>query len=170
MIVTEGIDAKNQTFPPELYHLGADLFNAVKAYDTDIAIINFYQGGDDIVENAQVLDSATRYLASIQDGDEEIILSGLSMGGVFARYALAAAEDSNDPLPVSHFLSLDSPQQGAVLDEELQDFMHEKDDVIDTYSLECFAAKQLLSDIAMLKEDFSLDSKHSLNAYNIIHL
>ena len=47
------------------------------------------------------------------------------MGGVLARYALAEAEDSGDPLDVSHYVSLDSPHQGAAIDGELLSWIHD---------------------------------------------
>ncbi len=51
------------------------------------------------------------------------------MFGVIARYALAAGESNYrrygvGRLPVSHFLSIDSPQQFATIDWDLMDFLY----------------------------------------------
>jgi len=73
--------------------------------------------------NATILQSATEYVSSLHNG-QDIILTGISMGGVIARYALAAGESNYREygvgrLPVSHFLSIDSPQQFATIDYDL---------------------------------------------------
>jgi len=64
------------------------------------------------------------------------------MGGVIARYALAKDEENGNSLNVSHFASIDAPQQGAVLDENLQDYLNDKG--VGGESLTSLAAKQLL--------------------------
>ena len=151
IVVVEGFDPKNNNFPGWYYNTGKELFDRAR-YDEgrDVYILNFAEGGntmatsrnnpnpldDDItyyiddgetVEygNASVVQDAVRFVSNVYHVGGEIVLGGLSMGGVVCRYALAAAEDekANDPLPVSHFLSIDSPQQYATIDYDLMDFV-----------------------------------------------
>jgi len=53
MIVAEGIDEKNETYAPELYNIGSNLFDAIRNYDVDVVIFNYFEGGIDIGTNAR---------------------------------------------------------------------------------------------------------------------
>lgn len=69
------------------------------------------------------------------------------MGGVLARYALAEAEESGNPLDVSHYASLNAPHQGAVIDKQLLDWIKSHSSShVDNFKnmLKSIAAKQLL--------------------------
>ncbi len=52
-----------------------------------------------------------------------MVAAGVSMGGVIVRYALAKAENDGAPLPFKKFVSIDGPQQGAVVSYDLQSFI-----------------------------------------------
>jgi len=117
--------------------------------------------------NASVVQDATRFVSRLHSND--VVLTGLSMGGVVCRYALAAAQQKTEDceyandyrLPVSHFLSIDAPQQFATIDRGLQELVHEQvnneldqlkhdtrdtvdDDSVGTSTLGSRAARELL--------------------------
>jgi hypothetical protein len=110
--------------------------------DQDVLVFNFASGGIDMIQNSSHLEDALRYLTSIRYGSNKLKVTGVSMGGVIARYALAKAEADGSSLDVSHFVSVDSPQDGAVIDRDLQDFIELN--LGDSESLQSVAAKQLL--------------------------
>ncbi len=123
VVIVEGFDPVNITFPDYYYGKAAMFFNRIRSLDADVMVFNFKNGGIDIAENAYIIDGFIRYITSIKQGTQKIILAGLSMGGVVARYALADAEERNQPLDVSHFLSLDAPQQGAIIPRDFQNYV-----------------------------------------------
>lgn len=154
LVIVEGFDPKNNNFPAWYYNSGKSLFDRARNEEgRDVYILNFAEGGNtmatsrnnpnpleddityvfkadgevEVVEygNASVVQDAVRFVSKDYHAGDDIVLAGLSMGGVVCRYALAAAEDerANDPLPVSHFLSIDSPQQYATIDYDLMDFV-----------------------------------------------
>ena len=150
LLIVEGFDPSKPSNPsaenyPEFYYTRAEKFiTKAHKYDTDVLILNFDDGGANILDNALVVQDAVNYITSLKFfGNDPVKLAGISMGGVVARYALAAAEENNLPLDVSHFVSLDAPQQGAVIDRKLQDFMKAKADD-EELPLKSTAAKQML--------------------------
>lgn len=78
-------------------------------------------GGDYIQRNAYVLISLIRKLKQDQEGTEEMVVIGPSMGGLITRYALAymekKLEETGDHTKWNHntrlWVSFDSPHQGA---------------------------------------------------------
>jgi len=150
LVVVEGFDPKNNNYPGWYYNAGKELFDRARYEEgRDVYILNFAEGGntmatsrnldqniypctytyeadDEVVEygNASVVQDAVKFVSTkTPNGINSVILAGLSMGGVVCRYALAAAEQVGNPLPVSHFLSIDSPQQYATIDYDLMDFV-----------------------------------------------
>ncbi len=154
MLIIEGYDVANSNYA-EFYRAGGNyLANELFALNYDIYILNFSLGAANIRENAAVLHSAIEYISSLNDGGEVAVM-GLSMGGLIARYALAKAEEDGSPLPASSFTSIDSPQQGAVVDSEFQDWIKDK---IPSFSrLDNSAAKEML-----IYNAFDEDSTHEL--------
>ncbi|MDP2363097.1 MAG: DUF2974 domain-containing protein [Ignavibacteria bacterium] len=144
VIVVEGFDPVNTTFPDYYYGKASNFFDKIRSLDADVMIFNFVDGGKDLAENAQIIKGFVRYIESIVQGNQKIILAGLSMGGVIARYALAEAEQENQPLNISHFLSIDSPQQEALIPQDLQDYINENDNGVPKPALNALAAKQML--------------------------
>ena len=78
-------------------------------------------GGSDYIErNAYTFISLIRHIKSIQQGNEEAVVIGPSMGGLISRYALAYMEKKHRETGLekwSHntrlWVSFDSPHQGA---------------------------------------------------------
>ncbi len=103
VIIVEGFDPDNRTEPYYYYQRSENFLDEIRSREADVAIVNFAEGGQDIVLNANILISIINYMYSIQQGSQKIILIGLSMGGVISRYSLVSMEDAGTPLPVSHF-------------------------------------------------------------------
>ncbi len=121
LILSEGFDAYN-TKPEQYYReAGNELINCLLTKGFDIYIINYKYNSQSIRNNAAIFSSAIRYVSAI-NGNKPIIASGMSMGGIINRYACAKAEASGIPLPISKFLSLDAPHQGATVSKILQDW------------------------------------------------
>lgn len=85
----------------------------------DVYLVNWRNGGLHIHENARSLEHVVEQVAG-QENYTEIALVGKSMGGVIARYALLKREQQGNPLPVTKFISLDSPQAGAQINLSFQ--------------------------------------------------
>lgn len=123
VLVAEGIDADNLNLQEAYYALGSELFTKGRQRGADVIILNFKEGGQDMRLNADVLESAIQYLNGVRTGTKGLVVTGVSMGGVIARYALARMEANNISHGASHFVSIDAPQQGATIDDELQNFV-----------------------------------------------
>jgi len=144
VVIIEGFDALNLTWPDYYYGKAANWLNRIRGLDADVLIFNFNEGGADIVANAHIIQGFTRYIESITAGSEKIILAGLSMGGPIGRYALAEAEAQGIPLYVSHFLSIDSPQQDAIIPRDFLKYIKDNDEGDPHPELNSVAAKQML--------------------------
>jgi triacylglycerol esterase/lipase EstA (alpha/beta hydrolase family) len=123
MLVVEGIDVLNHTFPNRVY---ADLFplvqNSLRPQNVETFLLNFAQGGDDLRNNAAVVQSALDAIHT-QCPNNDIALVGLSMGGLVCRYALVKLESQGAPHHVGLFISYDSPQQEACVNHQFQDVL-----------------------------------------------
>jgi hypothetical protein len=171
VLVVEGIDADNMNLHETYYALGSQLFGTGQARGADVIILNFANGGQDLRANADVLESAILYLNGIRTGTKELVVAGVSMGGVIARYALADMEARGVPHEASHFVSIDAPQQGATVDRELQDFIEDPPALVDPpepANLKSVAGKQLLTYAAFDSSSPSLHTRfyNELNALN----
>lgn len=126
LLVVEGIDGANENDPGAYYALGArrgqqDLFPRAQAEGADIAILNLGDGGRDLRANAAVVREAVLFLRTrLSDPARNLDVAGVSMGGVLVRYALAQMEDDGVYHFVGRFVSIDAPQQGAVIHGTLQ--------------------------------------------------
>jgi len=72
------------------------------------------------------------------------MLSGVSMGGLIARHALIQLENEGYNHEIEKFISMDSPQKGAVMSIEFMN--HIKTNAPDNKALNSLAAKQMLRD------------------------
>jgi hypothetical protein len=145
IVFSEGFDAYN-TNPQEMYYAAADdLIECLRDNGYDVFLLDNYFGTQDIRNNAAIFASAVQYISSVY-GNELIVAGGVSMGGIISRYAMAKAEQDGDPLPVHTFIAIDSPHQGAVISEPLQNFKkaNEADDEFAKHALSNVAARQLL--------------------------
>ena len=145
IVFSEGFDAYNTNGQEMYYHAAADLIECFRNNGYDVFLLDNCFGTQDIRNNAAVFASAVNYISMIY-GQELIVAGGVSMGGIISRYALAKAEQQNDPLPVHTFIAIDSPHQGAIISEPLQNFKkaNEADDEFAKHALSNSAARQLL--------------------------
>lgn len=121
LLLSEGFDAYC-TKPQQYYRqAGKQLIDCLLNKGFNVYIIDYNLNAQSIVNNAAVYQSAIRYVSNI-NGNKKVVATGMSMGGVIARYASAHAESVFNPLPISKFVSIDAPQQGATLSKDFQDW------------------------------------------------
>lgn len=123
VLMVEGFDPLNEKFPEVYYNLTWNLINT-DLYPNGyvVFILNFNNGGRDLGLNAEVLMKAIEKVHEICP-NYKIALAGLSMGGPIARYALAKKEHEGGIHHVGLFLPYDSPQDGAHVNPDLQDWI-----------------------------------------------
>jgi Secretion system C-terminal sorting domain len=167
LLAIEGLDAVNETYAPEVYWVGKDLFNTLRnnVYGQNVAVFNFANGGANIVTNTEHLKSFLRFYYD-RYGYESTVVAGLSMGGVIGRAALSSLESNHEYVGVSHLFSLDSPQQGAVMDQDLllRIKIQQPHDIPHPV-LASPAAKQLLQESPFATSEHTLLYNH-INAIN----
>ncbi|MFH1528872.1 MAG: hypothetical protein ABIG69_19890, partial [Bacteroidota bacterium] len=169
IIVSEGFDAYDVSPAEFLRHSGGELFNTLLSNGHSIYIVNYIFNSQDIENNASVYHSASEYIGNITNSNDMIAV-GVSMGGLIVRYALAKAEGNSDNLPFAQFISIDSPQQGAVMSKPLQDYIKENaNSSFKKHGLNNTAAKQMLNynTYGSLKTQFfnELNSLNNGNGY-----
>jgi hypothetical protein len=146
IVFSEGFDAY-ETNTQEMYcYASFDLVTCLLNNGFNVYFLDNRFGTQDIRNNAAVFNSAVRYVSSLND-DTQVIAGGVSMGGMISRYGFAKAEQEGNPLPANIFISVDSPQQGAVISKSLQDYKRENQsgDGFAEHALNNEAAKQLLN-------------------------
>jgi len=149
VLLVEGFDPLNENFPEKYYNLIWDLVNNnLYPNNYEVFILNFTDGGQDMRLNADILLKSIEKIHEICP-NYKIALGGLSMGGLISRYALAKKEDQNGNHNVGLFFSYDSPQDGAHISPEMQDWIKGQDPsqgAVGTLqdNLNSVAAKQLL--------------------------
>lgn len=138
----EGFDPTNEN-NANLYYAGAlEFVNSIRANGGDFIVFQFADGGGDMYQNATKVKQGIQYINSLITSNIRTKVIGVSMGGVIGRYVLAKAEEDNIDLNVSHFISLDAPQTGAILDSDFLDWVKAKQP--NNPGLNSQAAKQLL--------------------------
>ncbi|MGQ0829130.1 MAG: T9SS type A sorting domain-containing protein [Bacteroidota bacterium] len=145
IILSEGFDAYN-TKPEQYYReAGKNLFDCLLNKGFNIYVVNYNLNSQSIRNNAAVFRSAIRYVSTINN--KLVIAVGISMGGIINRYACTKAENDGNPLPISKFLTLDAPHQGAVISNSLQDWRKHvvQGDVFSEHASNNDAAKELLN-------------------------
>ncbi|HNR19140.1 MAG TPA: T9SS type A sorting domain-containing protein [Bacteroidia bacterium] len=148
ILISEGYDAYNVT-PQEFYRSAADLlFECGIKKGFKIYVLDYKFNSQDIRNSSSIYHSAINFISGINN-NTDIVACGVSMGGIIARYCLARAEGNGENLPVSHFITIDSPHQGAHINNQLQDFIKDPGgcgsaDAFKSHGLDNTAAKQLL--------------------------
>jgi|694.fasta_scaffold15414_5 hypothetical protein len=145
VLISEGFDAYNSTSAEFYAYEGQSLINALLANGYKVYVLDYEYNAQSMKNSAAIYNSAIRYVSSI-NANRSVIAGGISMGGVIARYALTKAENDLTPLPVSKFVSIDAPQQGAVVSKQFQDYTNSKtdDQQFEAFGINNTAAKQLL--------------------------
>jgi hypothetical protein len=148
LLLSEGFDANNIRSEEFYRYAGQNLIDCAIQKGFKVYVLNYAYNSQDIVNSAAIYSSAISYISSINN-NAQVVAAGMSMGGVVVRYALADAENSGTPLPVSKFVSIDSPQQYAVISADLQNFLNSSHCAIapppySTNALNNMAAEELL--------------------------
>ena len=164
IIISEGFDPYSVSPAEFLFSTGETLFNDLLTKGYSIYIVNYVLNSQSLKNNAAVYNSASTYIGNLSSSNDMIAV-GVSMGGLIVRYALAEAETNSTPLPFSKFVSVDSPQQGAIMSRELQDYLNKPTfSGFQKHGLNNTAARQMLnySTYGSLKSQFFND----INALN----
>jgi PGAP1-like protein len=134
VILAEGYDPQNQTFPQ--YYYGYGFYQLVNS-GRDLIVVNFPKGDDSIVNNAAVLEKIIMEINGAKQGNTPTAVIGYSMGGIVARYALKSMENRGVDHKTSVYVSFDSPHMGANFPlaieetiEELYDEVMSVDEVV----------------------------------------
>lgn len=152
VLVAEGFDPDNSDTPAINYGLGFDLVELARSQGYDVFIMEWANGGADMIRNRDVFLSACQFLHRQLGATEAAIqVVGMSMGGVVARYGLAYAEDNllaHAGQYIDHyvntFVSFDAPQQGGHMNANLQSVLKENGNASQQLALRSMAAQQLL--------------------------
>ncbi|NEN25308.1 hypothetical protein G3O08_17565 [Cryomorpha ignava] len=97
---------------------GYPLLDELEANGYDIVYVDFEQGTGNILENAQTLKKAIKWVndqKAANGSTEPNVVAGYSMGGLVARLAVRQMELDNTygPPDVSYFITVDTPHLGA---------------------------------------------------------
>jgi len=122
----------------------------------DVLIVDFESGVDDMRNNGASVIRLIQWVNEQMDMhgvDEQLVVTGASMGGIIARYALLRLEDEGCCHNTRLYATLDSPHNGANIPIGMQLFLRnmgyylpvEKVRKVYENSLRSPAAKQLLS-------------------------
>lgn len=147
VLLVSGFDAANTTSAEFYYKAGEGMFQELLNFGYRVYVLKFAFNAQDMRRNAAVVHSAVEYVSSLH-GNAEIVVAGASMGGVISRYALAKDEEvqnalgSTNYLPVSQYVSLDAPHQGAVLSTDLVQYLYDNDPT--NFAINTTAFKQLV--------------------------
>ena len=88
-----------------------DTLEALRSAGYDLILLSFANGMDLIQNNARVMQACIA--RAMQCTPSSLVVSGVSMGGLVARYALAEMEARGQAHNTRIFLTLDTPHRGA---------------------------------------------------------
>ncbi len=128
LIIVEGWDPFNSLDGQEIFDLfnlstGDSLATRLLNEGYDIIVLDFQVGGFDYIQrNAYVLVELLNQVNLQKMGSEQVVVAGVSMGGLVGRYALSYMEYHN--LSPAHncrmFITYDTPNQGAFVPFSIQ--------------------------------------------------
>lgn len=90
-----------------------EMLNALLEEGYDLVLLDFADGADHIEKNSELLIHLINLVNEYKEGEEELIVSGASMGGQISRIALRKMELAGTPHCTRLWISLDSPHRGA---------------------------------------------------------
>lgn len=131
VIVIEGFDPINENSSANLRanYTNSGVEQIFRSNGHDMVYFNFQNGGDDIIQNANVVRDLIEQVNREKVGSEKVIVIGESMGGLIARLAIRSLESSNRAHNISHYISFDAPHKGANLPVGFQSLVRQVDDV-----------------------------------------
>ncbi|MES2560374.1 MAG: T9SS type A sorting domain-containing protein [Bacteroidota bacterium] len=132
----------------------------------DVIILNFKRTGEKSMRNnAEVLRRLIKWINQNKTGNNKLVVGGISMGGVIARYTLAKMENVYcENHNVEKYFSLDAPHTGANIPLGLQILTQQVD--AHSYSLLADIRRQARSiDAVSTKELLSLHEANNGNPH-----
>ncbi|MGO8905285.1 MAG: esterase/lipase family protein [Solirubrobacteraceae bacterium] len=94
----------------------------LRAAGYDLVLVCLDRGTDEIQRNAGVLVACIR--AAMERTQEDLVVGGMSMGGLVSRFALASMEARGEPHHTSVLLTIDTPHAGTYTSLGAQWFVH----------------------------------------------
>jgi len=119
VIVVEGWDAINTTFPWEYAYNFKTVLDSIYSNNGEVFVLDFADAGASMLSNADVVLDALGQVHALCP-NQNVALIGFSMGGVIAKHALAKAERQGIQHHVGLFVSYDAPHFGANSNLSLQ--------------------------------------------------
>ncbi len=104
----------------DVHYWGTQLHEAGR----DVIVLGYDSRNASIRDNADVAIECIRKATAARAGNEQLVVGGLSMGGLVTRYALALMESQPEGHEVGTYFSYDSPHRGAWIPISLQCFAH----------------------------------------------
>ena len=129
IIIVEGYDIMHQENTEDIYGLYINPYNGalgdqLRTEGYDIITLNWETPQAALQLNALILEQFIDHINDIKSSVEELIIMGVSMGGVLTRYALTDMESKDQLHQTKLFISFDSPQQGAHVPLGMQAFLY----------------------------------------------
>lgn len=118
LVILEGFDLGNTMNARELVRRFRRLADALRERGVDILVVDYPDAQRAPDELAPLATEAIRAAATLSH--RTVAVLGISSGGIVGRWALAAAEGSDSPLPVHAFITLDAPHRGFTFNPGLQ--------------------------------------------------
>ncbi|GAA3116919.1 hypothetical protein ACFFR3_32965 [Nonomuraea salmonea] len=99
----------------------------LRSMGIDVVLLGFDQRHAAVQANAAVAVSCVRRVIDERLGDDQLVVGGVSMGGIVTRYALARMESEGVDHQTDKYFSYDSPHLGAWIPLVLQQlaYLHE---------------------------------------------
>jgi len=121
IIIAEGFDPQDQFNCEALYEALNNqspntngLIEKLSSAGYDVVVLNFVDiSKRSMKSNAAVMRRLINWVNASKVGHEPLVVGGVSMGGVIARYALRSMELDCEDHQTRLYISYDSPQQGA---------------------------------------------------------
>ncbi|GAA3694655.1 hypothetical protein GCM10022224_070310 [Nonomuraea antimicrobica] len=110
------------------YHKGVPGFlDQLRGMGIDVVLLGFDQRHAAIQANAAVAVTCVQHAIAERRGDDQLVVGGVSMGGIVTRYALALMESERIDHQTDKYFSYDSPHLGAWIPLALQQlaYLHE---------------------------------------------
>jgi hypothetical protein len=123
IILVEGFDLNNSTGHNDIFGKLGTLGPSLNSQDYDVITLNFNQAKDYIERNAMILVELIKQVNNSKIGGEDLIIIGMSMGGLVTRHALTFMEANNMAHDCKLFITLDSPHKGANMSFGVQEFV-----------------------------------------------
>jgi hypothetical protein len=190
IIVIEGYDIFFQESCDDIYEHYINYRDPTRGYLGD----NLRANGYDIITynlaypmaalqpNALIFANFLQFINENKTGDEELIIMGVSMGGLISRYALTYMEENDIQHQTKLFLSFDSPQKGGYAPLSMQALLRDHavalaglvaaaaDSPELAYLIQCFHSdgtlQMLTHHAAEIEDGYANPTAHHTNFFN----